>query len=359
MENIKKQRIVFPDMLKIIAALMVIMIHTASNFDKGQYAVRGGEFFTSVFLDGISRAGVPLFIMISGMFLLDENKVISIKLIFKKYILRILMLYIFWDFFYSFFYQIILSKQWNWNGVNSMLKSIAVGQYHMWYLVMLIGIYLVTPILKTFIYKNNMKVIRYFLVLSMIFQFLLPTLIYFLSYWKNMEILNNIYNLLNLNIVLGYVPYYILGWYLYSKDYTIKQVLAIMITGLCAVFIIVFGTVEISWHKNQADQTLFGYLNIFVAIYSCSIFVGVKFIFEKYLKACNVEKIIHRLGQLSLGVYLIHALFLERITSIYQYNDTKNIMLYIISVWLVTSIFSYVASWLISKCTVITKLVES
>ena len=76
------------DLLRILACLMVVFIHVSAFgmlSGVGSFNWHIGNIY-----DSLVRSAVPLFVMISGAFLLSKN--ISYKEIFSKYILRILRL---------------------------------------------------------------------------------------------------------------------------------------------------------------------------------------------------------------------------------------------------------------------------
>jgi hypothetical protein len=72
------------DLLRAIACLSVVMIHVSAEF-----VVRGSagpDFWVGNLLDSLSRAGVPLFVMISGALML--NKPISYKKLWTQRIFK-------------------------------------------------------------------------------------------------------------------------------------------------------------------------------------------------------------------------------------------------------------------------------
>ena len=85
MANSLSKRNLSLDILRIFAMMSVVMVHCAAEF-LGHYDAGTAEFFWGNIFDSISRAGVPIFLMISGAFFLNENKEISINNVFKKYI---------------------------------------------------------------------------------------------------------------------------------------------------------------------------------------------------------------------------------------------------------------------------------
>ncbi|MBR4141679.1 MAG: acyltransferase family protein, partial [Campylobacter sp.] len=97
------QRVFYPDFLRVIAIFAVIFLHVAAH---KWYAFKPNTFQWQVFnfYDGLVRWCVPVFVMVSGMFLLDfrrYSKNISENLarILKKNALRLFIVLIFWSIF--------------------------------------------------------------------------------------------------------------------------------------------------------------------------------------------------------------------------------------------------------------------
>ena len=72
------------DILRIIAILGVIMIHVSGIYVIN-YQPNAIQFTIGNILDSISRFGVPFFVLISGTFMLDNGKELSINKLSKKY----------------------------------------------------------------------------------------------------------------------------------------------------------------------------------------------------------------------------------------------------------------------------------
>lgn len=87
----KSNRIVYMDVLRVIACFSVIMIHSSARYvvkDIGSFNFWVGNIF-----DGLARIGVPLFIMISGALMLDKNYQFSTQKIIKHIIRMIVFLF--------------------------------------------------------------------------------------------------------------------------------------------------------------------------------------------------------------------------------------------------------------------------
>ena len=90
----KMRRVVSLDLIRTVAALMVVMIHCSSPFVKS-FETASREFVLGNFFDGISRAAVPLFVMTSGALLLDERREFSVKKFYGKNVKNLVLLLVF------------------------------------------------------------------------------------------------------------------------------------------------------------------------------------------------------------------------------------------------------------------------
>ena len=85
------------DVLRVIAMIMVIIIHVSNVYTRSFNFIDSNSYLVSLIFNTISRVSVPIFFMISGALLLDR------KFDFKKYkkrIFRIILLIVVWDILY-------------------------------------------------------------------------------------------------------------------------------------------------------------------------------------------------------------------------------------------------------------------
>ena len=71
-------RIISYDVMRIFAAVAVVMIHSVAEFIK-DCPVMSIDYAVMNIIDSITRFSVPLFVMISGALILDEEKEFSMK----------------------------------------------------------------------------------------------------------------------------------------------------------------------------------------------------------------------------------------------------------------------------------------
>lgn len=68
---VKNNRIVYMDVLRVIACFAVIMIHSSSSYVIENLGSL--NFWIGNVSDSLARIGVPLFVMVSGALMLDEK----------------------------------------------------------------------------------------------------------------------------------------------------------------------------------------------------------------------------------------------------------------------------------------------
>ena len=156
-------RTAYFDYLRVLATFAVVILHTAAQ---NWYAadINGWDWKVFNFYNGIERWCVPIFVMISGALFLDKD--IPVKTIYTKYILRLFIAFTVWSGFYMLFEEGI---------VDTLLRQLLGGHYHMWFIPMIIGLYMCIPLMKCIVKEEcNMK---YFLLLAFGFAVLLPSCI--------------------------------------------------------------------------------------------------------------------------------------------------------------------------------------
>ncbi len=213
MSATSSKRIPYLDVLRCIGCLAVIMIHVSSCYITSEST----SDWLSIIFDVISQFAVPLFVMISGALLLDERYSSPFQKI-KGHCLNIIKFFLFWSTVYAIiFCNIVPICQHHYTSWKTTLIFICQGWTHLWYCFMLFGLYLVTPLLRLWIKKENKKYIEYFLILAFVFTSVLPEICSEFAYFSTYSyILENPLNNLGLDYLKGYVFYFILGWYLHN-----------------------------------------------------------------------------------------------------------------------------------------------
>ena len=339
----KTKRILSIDLLRIIAILSVVMIHTTMTFD--DYDITSSSYFIGNIFNGLSRAGVPLFLMISGALLLKEDRKYSVKQVFQKYVLSIVIIFASWSFVYAL--QDVIRDIIGGKGLHfyHYIRAFILGEFHMWYIYMLVGIYLTLPLLQLFVKKENAQKIRYLIIISLVFNFL-PSLISVASnILSPLAFINTPIYRVSFEFVGPYITYLLTGYYIYNFE--IKHKHLIYVISIISVLLNI-ALVQITNDVSDA----YAPKNLLVFLYATGIFI---FINDKYKRVHN-NKILSSLSDLSFGIYISHILMLSLVDYILPTNEIT--VYYIVIRYILIMAFSIILCFVMSKIPLIKKLIR-
>ena len=313
MQQIKSQnRLLWLDCLKSFSTLLIIMQHSIS-YEWVHLLTENNVIWKIInFVFMISKSGVPIFIMCSGIGMLQKER--SIKDIFTKNVYGILKCYICWMLIYglyhvySLFVQDLATVR---TVINAIIKDIIFGQYHTWFITTLLALYLITPFLQLII--KNKLLTQYFLILAFIYTIVFP-------YIGKYDFLSRLYTVIkdmNMNFVVGYSLYFVLGYYLANLKITIKLKIlipTILILSTISAFIISNNLAVTQGAACQNTFTEFSFLGFTICV---SILLLFRIILEhacaNLSHARISDKLVNTLANLSylgIGIYLLHPLLL-------------------------------------------------
>lgn len=307
MEHTEKKHIAYLEVLRLVACILVVGVHV-SAFNLEQVPVESLNFKVMNGLDCLSILGVPLFVMISGALFLAPSYEVTVKKFYTRKIPRIVFLYFFWLLFYNVVNFLENGTVWNFTNVKKQIvleSLLGKGMYHMWYLPMLAVLYLLTPFLKSFV--ADRKKCLLFCALGFAYSILLPTALKFEFPYRT--IVESLYNQFDCSFFGGYVTYYVLGHVLheYVPKLSAQKKAALGLGGVIAMGI------EIAVCNVWSVKT--GIMStILNTPFSVTAFIGAAAIFlllRDGVSGRKQEELSGRLAGLTLGIYLIHPLFLR------------------------------------------------
>ncbi len=342
------------DIMRIVAICAVVMIHISADVVK-DFPNDSFDFVCGNFLNSLSQFAVPIFFMISGALMLNEDKKLTTPKILNS-AFTIFILLIAWSALYSIAYNIIRPIVFNEHiSLSVIIHSFFSGHYHMWYLFVLIGLYLITPILRTFIRRNNLHMIGNYLILSIIVCFCSSFFNEFINMLASKDnILLDYLSSYRLDYFYEYLIYYVLGWYVLNVEIKKPIRIFLYIVGLFS-FVITFLCTQLFFNSSESVNNYFysnDSLNIF--LYSTAVFVFLQYLVNNHMFSVNSYVII--LSNLTFGVYLIHPLFLFGFKLIYQ--GISNSLISTLLIFLCAILASFVSTYIMSKIPGLKKLVR-
>ncbi len=168
-------RIVYLDYLRVFATFAVIMLHVSAFGFRETYPTTDWQLFN--LFNGLSRWGVPVFVMISGALFLNESKILNVSWLYKKNIKRMICAFCFWSTFYALIVGIFLKHN---TSPVYIIGRIVHGESHLWFLLMIVGLYMFIPVIKPFV--NTKRHCEYFLFFSLLTTFIIPFLFDTINY---------------------------------------------------------------------------------------------------------------------------------------------------------------------------------
>ena len=146
------------DLLRILSAFAVVVIHVSTGFLKFNDIKAPVNCSLSIIIfNTLSRFAVPCFFMISGAFILADERNVDYKYFYQKSIKNIgitgfvfCVLYVFYDIFKLITSVFFLHKHdmdYFLKKIFDIVKNMATGEpyFHLWYLFSLIGLYIAAP----------------------------------------------------------------------------------------------------------------------------------------------------------------------------------------------------------------------
>lgn len=168
-----KEREIWIDWLRIIACLFVMMTHCCEGFyfgDGGALIMTKSDAIWVTLLNTFTRACVPLFVVASSYLQFPLHY--STGEFFRRRLVRVLIPLVVWSLVYAFV----------WGDPVQNLKDLALNfNYsagHLWFVYMLLGVYLLMPLLSPWAEKVGKKELQLFLGI-----WLFSTVIPFIRQW--------------------------------------------------------------------------------------------------------------------------------------------------------------------------------
>jgi len=346
------------DVARIISILSIIFLHSA-EYDlepKIKDNVHNDQWMMVYWYNCISRFGIPMFILLSGTFILDPNKDFSLKIIFSKHILRLVIIYTFWSTVNALL-NIFLYKT---HSFSQFFELFLVGEEYLWLIYIVIGCYLISPILRLF--SDNIPLARYVLILCVIWGSFIPSLQNIFMIFK----FTKAYKIITLwtehwpfNFTLEFVGYFVAGYHIVKYVHIRSNILRIFLYFLAIVDIIFYSyiTCQYDIENNTKHSIDYGdHYTLSIAFFTITLFIFFKHEIDRFHFLPRDIIIINKLSFLALGAYFCH-MIIKKILTTYLHISQYEFLIFIKYnpavgcpiLWLTVTILSFLVSYGFSK----------
>ena len=342
-KNHQSNRIEGLDLLRVLAILSVVFIHTMPSEiqDIGYFnalPISSKIFYFSCF--AVGRLGVPLFMLLSGYLLLSRNyDQENTKKFYKKNFLSLLMTWEIWIIVYNwigawyndraFHFSVVVKNMFF---VESMTSDI----FHAWYMEMILGIYLFIPFLGRVLKTVSDREIAAFSAISFLYFFIVPTLNHFRSaHWECP---------LDLSFSGGVYGFYLIAGYLlkrYEEQFRNAFRSLALPTGIaCVAALVLLQTLA-----NTTDRLyLLWYDFCLLPIASMLIFI-----YFKDTHDFKLHGLITNISNCSFGIYLFHIIYLAIFWDYKTFDDVFSDKLRIFLLFISSFILSLISVMILKR----------
>lgn len=331
--NNLKERSEWIDFAKFFSIFAVVILHSAASV-LSHSEFNTYDWWVANVIDASVRWAVPVFVMITGVLLINGTTDYISN--FKKIPFRLLVPFVCWLVVYFF-----------WNYIKSNMKGEldsfdyfgdvlhGVPHYHLWYMYMITGIYMLLIAFRKGLQDFSNLALGVFTGITMLISAIsvfLPSDINFQAlFW-----------------CVKYLPYCFLGYYIFRVTVTIS-IYWLIIMWLIIVALIALLTAFFIDNSSVPGMYFYNSFNPLVIILSSVTLL----IFKKYNKESLSEMIndkVKNYSKLTLGIYLVHPIFLESINFIGYGTRYTNSLLMIP----ITSVIVFILS--LTFCVCISKI---
>ena len=378
------KRIEFIDWIRVVACLMVMLVHASENFygadssglagNVSMLANEANRFWVSFYDGFVSRAAVPLFMIVSAFLLVPMKPGQTMTSFYKHRFGRILPPFVFFLLLYTFLPLLWGGMTWEQSLADLKLLPFNFPSMagHLWFMYPLISLYIIIPVVSPWLEKVSAKDERIFLGFFIFttfipwFRLITPEL-WGECFWNNFSAFW---------YCSGYLGYLVLAHYIrVHLDWDRRKRLTV---GLLCFLVggaftgwsfwlkgtpgVVIPTPEIEWSwpfctPNVLIQT-FGLFLMFSCIgmrkggvvdadgagVGASASAG-----AASAAAAGKESFVSRLARLTFGMYLVHMFFLAPIATWIIGGDVANPTIPVAIAIPAIAVLSYICSAVLVK----------
>lgn len=297
----------FLDLLRVLACLMVIMVHSGEFFyiGPGDVIIRDHTYGTGAYGSAL-RACVPLFVVTSGYLLLPLRQ--AAGPFFRRRFTRVLVPFLVWSAVYVLLPFIRGTDSLATLSKHLLLIGVNFSSGHLWFVYMLLGLYAFAPVVSPWLREASEREERWFL-LAWAATLLLPfARLYYPEVWGE-AFWNQIGGAYYFS---GYLGYFVLGHYLrvhlrLAPGPSRALAAGLLLAGYGLTY---WGfATRLPWARTIPELELtWAFPTANVALMTLGWYLLFK---DLPAPGPRAQRVVARLAQLSFGVYLAHIVVLN------------------------------------------------
>lgn len=294
-------RILFVNAVRVYAMSIVVLIHIAASLAPHFNTISASDWWISNVFHTFAKGGPPIFTLVSGMLLLG-GKDQPLGVFFKKRFMKVLVPFLGWACIY------LVWRAYRGEAFTplSIVQNIFNGPpyYHLWFIQMILGLYLATPVLRVFVRHASEDLLWYFVAIWIIAVAVIPLIARFTQIQIGVQFV----------VMTGFVGYFVLGYCLRNFQLPPRWILPVLLVIVASILFTELATYGLMLEKKGAlDDFFLNNQGLNIIIISVSMFLYLKSLpyAELFTRYPWTKRAIDTLASTSLGVYFVHVLIME------------------------------------------------
>lgn len=301
------ERLVWADLSRVVAMFAVVVLHAAAPLLVQFHEQGAAAWWIGNVYDSAARWCVPLFVMVSGALLLGRTQ--PPRRFLRSRATKVLVPFAAWTAVYFFWAIWFRGRAWE----PADLLRTAIERpvyYHLWFFYVLIGLYLLAPVLDVYLRAARPRELRYLLALWFAWASLLPLL----------------EGLFGLEVYLSPGPatsplmllgYFVLGHLLRDVRPSSRQRVWLAAAFTAGLAVTAGGTYYVTVLRGggEFDGSFYEYYSANVVVMSVALFLLLKSSRALHASSPRLRGALRSLSVLVLGIYLVHAMLIDVLKS--------------------------------------------
>lgn len=323
-----REKIGFFDLLRCVAATAVVVIHVMGPYREEFGLIPDSEWMIAITSSAFSRWAVPVFILITGALMLTDTRPFDARYYVKRRLGKVLVPFLAWSVFYAGLTGLTLAgfdAQLAWDTLLALPHH--ETYYHLGFFYYFIPLYFLVPFLQIFVRRFDKPAILaltgLWLVFTTLFLFKIDGI------WTHQLVL--------------YGGYLLLGYCLLVYKPPLKWVLPL---GIIALLLTAYMVLSTSFELGEYHVgRWFSYKTLNTVLAATMVFGLCRYFADKL--SDSWQKRVQFVARYSLGIYLLHPLFLWPVRAFDLYFAHP---LIIIPFWtIIAGALSLLTTWLIAR----------
>ena len=298
--RLSRPRLTWINALNVAACLSVVILHCSNSFFFGP----GWTYYTdAAFVHATFYWPVPIFLMISGATLMDYRNRMGTKEYARRRWQRVGIPFLFWScvaILFWYFTRWYYHQNWRVFNLVSIIVNIVRGKAcdYYWFFPALFSVYLLIVMLSAIDEPLRKRILTFVAVIGVVYQTFYRTIMPLLGYSSSSDWVMPI---------AGIMLYPVIGYLLFTTDFTRKQRIAIYVAGVAGWLVHLWSLWVMCARTGHISTIYSSYDNICAFTQAAAVFVAFKYIPWDKLTARfpAVDAVITWLSGCTFGVYLV------------------------------------------------------